>query len=195
MSKLTTAITVSGVLTVTLSLAACSGSEPMGGMEHGSSASAEASTQFNDQDVMFAQMMIPHHEQAVEMATMILAKDGIDPAVTDLAVRIQAAQGPEIDTMNSWLAEWGADSGMSGMNHGSDGMLTDPDMVALGTATGSEAARLFLEGMVSHHEGAIVMAQDEVDTGGNGEAIALAKTIVQDQTAEITEMKDLLAGL
>ena len=57
--------------------------------------------------MMFARMMIPHHQQAIEMSDMILAKQGIDPRVIDLAKQIKAAQGPEIEKMQGWLNQWG----------------------------------------------------------------------------------------
>ena len=77
-------------------------------------------------------MMIPHHEQAVEMSDVILAKDGTDQRVLDLATQIKATQEPEIKQLNTWLTEWGADnSGMTGMDHGTDGMLSQSDMDAL----------------------------------------------------------------
>lgn len=88
----------------------------MPGMSHGSSAkpstsapatSAAASADFNDADAMFAQKMIPHHAQAVEMSDIILAKEGVPAEVTDLATRIKAAQGPEIEKMTGWLQSWG----------------------------------------------------------------------------------------
>jgi uncharacterized protein (DUF305 family) len=85
--------------------------------------------------MMFARMMIPHHQQAVQMSDMILAKQGIDPRVVDLARQIKAAQGPEIDKMQGWLNQWGM-PGMSGMPenapsdhggmHGSDTATTSP---------------------------------------------------------------------
>jgi uncharacterized protein (DUF305 family) len=62
----------------------------------------------NQSDVMFAQHMIPHHQQAVEMSDVVLAKQGIDPRVTDLAKQIKAAQGPEIQQMQGWLTQWGS---------------------------------------------------------------------------------------
>jgi uncharacterized protein (DUF305 family) len=191
-------------LAAALTLAGCaggSGSESMPGMDHGNSSapssSSAATADFNDADIMFAQMMIPHHEQAVEMSDMILDKEGIDPAVLALASEIKAAQQPEIDQLQSWLDEWGADSDtgtMEGMDHGG-GMMSDDDMAALDAATGAEASRLFLEQMTMHHEGAIDMAQDEVDNGQNPDAIAMAQTIVDTQTVEIATMQELLGSL
>ncbi|MCM6763308.1 DUF305 domain-containing protein [Rathayibacter sp. ZW T2_19] len=177
-----------------------SGMEGMGDSSSSSSASASpsstaaAAADFDDQDVMFAQMMKPHHEQAVEMADMILAKDGISTDVTGLATQIKEAQGPEISQLEEWITAWSAEDSMSGMDHSMDGMMSDEDMSALENATGPEAEKLFLEQMMMHHEGAVEMAQTEVDEGQNTDAIEMANTIVQTQTEEIATMQDLLAS-
>ncbi|MGW9158337.1 MULTISPECIES: DUF305 domain-containing protein [unclassified Microbacterium] len=165
----------------------------MSGMDHGSSPSAGV----DDADVMFASMMIVHHEQAIEMSDVVLAASGIDPAVTELAQRIKAAQGPEIEQLEDWLDEWGVssdDRDASGMDHG-DGMMSAEDLVALRDADGPEASRLFLEQMIMHHEGAVEMAQTQVDEGSDPEAVELAQAIIDAQTEEIQEMTDLLAAL
>ncbi len=150
----------------------------------------------NMADVMFTMMMIPHHEQAVEMADMILTKSGINSQVTSLAEQIKAAQIPEIETMRGWVEAWRADTvpGMGDMNHG-DGMMTGTDMDRLKDASGDEASRLFLEQMIQHHEGAIQMAQAEVDAGQNPDVVGLAQTMIDAQTAEIATMRTILAGL
>ena len=122
----------------------------------------------------------------------------MDPRVVALAERILAAQQPEIDLMNSWLEAWGVDpdtGGMEGMDHGGDGMMSDDDMAALEAATGPEASTLFLEQMVEHHTGAIEMSQQELDNGENADALDLAQTIIDAQTAEINEMQELLSQL
>ncbi len=162
---------------------------------------AEASAQFNDADVQFAQMMIPHHQQAVEMSDLIADKSGIDPQVLDLAAQIKEAQAPEIEQLTQWLEQWGApvpESGsmdsMDSMDHGSmSGMMSADDMQALEDASGAEAGRLFLSQMISHHQGAVAMAQTEIDEGENADAIAMAKGIVETQQAEISTMNELLA--
>ncbi|MBG6192313.1 uncharacterized protein (DUF305 family) [Arthrobacter sp. CAN_A212] len=164
---------------------------------------AEVSAEHNSADAMFAQMMIPHHQQAVEMSDMMLAKDGISPEITDLSTRIKAAQGPEIETMTSWLEAWDRpvmpEGGMDGHDMGSmggmDGMLDEDQMAELQSAEGDDAARMFLEFMTEHHNGAIDMAQEEIDNGENPEAIDLAETIVETQQAEIQEMEELLSEL
>ncbi|GAA2174886.1 hypothetical protein GCM10009846_22560 [Agrococcus versicolor] len=169
----------------------------MDGMDHGSGSSSESSNaDFNDADAMFASMMIPHHEQAVEMSEMLLAKDDVPADVADLAQRIMDAQAPEIDTMNTWLDEWGVDaSEHEGMDHGDDGMMSDDEMAELEDATGPDASRIYLEQMIEHHEGAITMAEDEVADGQNPDAVDLAQTIVDTQQAEIEEMQQLLTAL
>lgn len=163
-----------------------------------------ASEAHNDADVMFAQMMIPHHQQAVEMSEIILAKKDISPEVTELAIEIKQAQAPEIETMTSWLEAWGESvepgggmegHDMSAMGGGMEGMMSKDQMVELEAAEGEDAARMFLESMVEHHNGAVDMAQEEIDNGENPEAIALAETIVDTQQAEIEKMEELLAEL
>jgi uncharacterized protein (DUF305 family) len=166
----------------------------------GSTGTTDGSAQFNDADVAFAQSMIPHHQQAVEMATM--AQDrASSPEVKQLAAKIKAAQGPEIATLTGWLEDWGQEASpgdsMGGMDHsGSDmsGMMSDADMKKLGAATGTEFDQMFLEMMIKHHAGAIEMAKTEQQDGENPDAIALAKKIEADQTAEIAQMEDLLGS-
>ncbi|AQA02441.1 DUF305 domain-containing protein [Mycobacterium sp. MS1601] len=154
----------------------------------------------NQADMMFAMMMIPHHQQAIEMSDLLLGKQGIDPRVTSLAQQIKDAQGPEIDTMQAWLREWGSmsmpshDMGMPGMSGSGHGMMSDDDMSALAGAQGADATRLFLEQMIQHHEGAITMAQSEIDNGGYPAAIEMATNIVSSQQAEITTMREILGS-
>lgn len=167
------------------------------GMDHDGMGAADGSSEFNPADVMFAQMMIPHHEQAIEMSELILAKDGVDPEVVELAEEITAAQGPEIEQMESWLDEWGAPSmdadGMGGMG-GMDGMLTEEELDELEAADGTTGTTLFLEGMIEHHEGAIDMAERHQEHGESDEALALSASIIETQAAEIERMRELLAG-
>lgn len=176
-----------------LLLAGCASTPPASPAQ--SPAASEAASA-NAADEMFAAMMIPHHEQAVQMSDMLLSKSGVAPEVADLAQRIKDAQGPEIALMKEWLRAWGSTmdgSDMSGMDGGAmGGMMSQADMAALENADGAEASRLFLEGMIAHHEGAIEMAQTELDGGRNPDALKLAQTIIDTQTAEIAEMKRLL---
>jgi uncharacterized protein (DUF305 family) len=161
----------------------------------------------NNADVMFSRMMIPHHQQAIEMSDMLLGKEGIDPEITALAEQIKKAQGPEIEQMKAWLQEWGTPpmpDGMPGHNMpghdmgqmpgmaGGHGMMSAADMTALQNAQGAEAGRLFLSQMITHHEGAITMAQQEIDTGQYPATVELARSIVTSQQAEIVTMRGLL---
>jgi len=191
--KTRTIALVSSALIASLMLAGCSTSTSTGDMPAGQ-ASTEGTSAFTNADVDFAMNMVVHHTQAIEMADVLLNKENIDPSVMELARTIKAAQGPEIDTMNSWLDAWGA-GGMGGMDHGMGETMSADDMAALDVATGAEASRLFLEQMTVHHQGAIDMAQTEIKDGANPDAIALAEAIVSDQTSEIALMKELLATL
>lgn len=200
--KKSTAIAGSSIaLAAALALGGCAatdGSMPgMPGMSE--SEMSETTAEFNAADEMFVTMMIPHHEQAIEMSDMLLSKPDPDPRVADLAQRIKDAQGPEIETMKEWLDNWGVDydESMSGMDMGDMGSMgmSEEDMQALESATGAEADRLFLEQMIVHHRGAISMAETALDSGQNADVLDLANQIIADQTAEIAEIEDLLAAL
>ncbi len=203
--RIRTLALASAALTTALVLAGCTpaGDDSDAGSMPGIDQSAtpmmptESAADVNMTDQMFVQMMIPHHEQAIEMADSILDKDGVDQRVVDLAQQIKDAQGPEIETMNNWLDDWGVEATagqMDGMNMG-DGMMSDDDMASLESATGNEAARLFLEQMIVHHQGAITMAQSEVNNGQNPDVMDLAQQVIDGQTAEITTMQELLGQL
>ncbi|NUT27733.1 MAG: DUF305 domain-containing protein [Streptomyces sp.] len=192
--------------TAALVLAACGGDSGDSGSaaKESATSSAEASAgAHNDQDVTFAQGMIPHHRQAVQMAE--LAADRASSAeVKDLASRIQKAQDPEIETMSGWLKTWGEDvpSAMPGMDHsgghssggGSDmaGMMDQKDMDKLSKASGKDFDTMFLTMMIEHHEGAVEMATGEKTKGRYGPATELADAVITAQTAEIKEMNKLL---
>jgi uncharacterized protein (DUF305 family) len=163
-----------------------------------SGAAAEISAEHNDDDVMFAQMMIPHHEQAVDMSEILLAKDDVPADVRAFAQKVVDAQGPEIERMNQMLRTWeapmpGEDS--TSMDHGTGGMMSEEDMGMLNDAQGTDAARLYLEQMTVHHEGAVEMARDQVEQGQNPQAVELAQQVVEDQEAEIAEMEQMLQEL
>jgi uncharacterized protein (DUF305 family) len=185
-----------------IALAGCasgsgSGPESMPGMTHGSSSAPADSTEYNSADVTFAQMMIPHHAQAVEMSDMILAKQGIPAPVTALAIKIKEAQGPEIQTMTSWLVGWNEPTEMASGHdgHSMTGMLDETALKELQAAQGTEAAQLFLKQMIAHHEGAIMMANAETTDGKDPKALELSREIVSAQAAEVKEMQALLATL
>jgi uncharacterized protein (DUF305 family) len=157
----------------------------MGGHGHNSS------SQMVGSDAMFLQMMIPHHEQAVVMSDLALSTSK-DADVLKLAKQIKDAQAPEIIKMQGWLSDAGLseDPGHS-MGNGMGGMLSDSDLSALKGSTGKAFDKLFLAGMIAHHEGAIdmvMMIENSQDSGVK----RLGQDIVKSQTAEIELMKELL---
>jgi uncharacterized protein (DUF305 family) len=188
-------------------LGACSSNDSMSGMDHSSSApapapasSAQAAGDHNADDVTFAQQMVPHHSQALDMAKLVPSRS-TNPKVVDLASRIAKAQDPEIQQMQSWLTSWGAGmSGMPGMTHESmpgmsgsmPGMMSDDDMKKLEAAKGADFDKMWLDMMIKHHQGAVEMAKTELSKGSNADAKALAQKIIDAQQAEITEMRGLL---
>lgn len=153
---------------------------------------ASSAAKHNAADVMFAQMMIPHHRQAVRMAELAHGKAG--STIAKLAARIKKEQGPEITKMSGWLRSWGkpvTDHGMDGTNHG-DGMMTEADMKKLGGMSGAAFDRMFLTMMIKHHQGAVTMAKMERDGGTYPAARSLAASIIATQNKEINRMRDLL---
>ena len=157
---------------------------------------AATGASFNDADVAFAQGMIPHHQQAIQMADMALDPAvGASTQVQELATRIKSGQGPEIDMMSGWLTAWGrpmqmdmSGSDMSAMN----GMMSTQEMDTLGKMTGAEFDKMWMETMIRHHEGAIAMAQTAKTSGSNTDVLAISDQVITAQQAEITEMKALL---
>ncbi|MDP9028733.1 MAG: DUF305 domain-containing protein [Actinomycetota bacterium] len=194
--KLRTLALASSALVIALALAGCSSSQNGMGMgsDSGRSSTPSSASSFNDPDIAFATQMIPHHEQAVEMADLILAKTGVDSRVTDLAKKIKAAQEPEIVIMTDWLTSWGQPSPMPMDGMTMNGMMSQDDMDALKNGSGLDSSKLFLQQMIQHHQGALDMAKEELTTGKNAEALALAKRIVTNQTDEIATMKSLLTS-
>lgn len=203
-------LSIAAALAASLGLAGCAANAGSGNgmpMDHGSSnpmsstmpsagTMPSANADHNQADIMFAQMMIPHHAQAVEMSGIILAKPDMPAEVTALATKIKAAQAPEIEQMTGWLSGWNVPTMMSDHSgHGMTGMVDDDGIEKLKSATGTEAARLFLEQMIGHHEGAIDMAQQEISAGKFPDSVKLGHDIVDAQQAEITQMKQLLATL
>lgn len=161
-------------------------------------ASAPGMSAHNSADVMFNQMMIPHHEQAIEMAELVSSRTDNDQ-IRSLALQIKNAQQPEIDQMAARLRSWGAGDGVdddhTGHSMGSGamgGMMSENEMEAMEKTRGAQFDSLWLEGMIAHHRGAIAMANDELASGINPESRELATEIKNSQQAEITQMTALL---
>jgi len=177
------------VLAVVFLLAGNSGS-PRNHSGHGSMSSEDdASGTYTDDELMFASMMIPHHSQAVTMSELALA-NSTNPEITSLATAIRDAQAPEIKQMQSWLD---ASNYSESQAHHMEmsGMLSDEELAELSTAKGSSFDRLFLEGMIAHHEGAIDMLS-MIKNSTNSEVKKLYADILTNQSAEIKTMKALL---
>ena len=160
-----------------------------------SSSSTAMQADNNAQDASFAANMISHHRQAIEMAELVSGRSS-NAKVIALAERIKAAQAPEIETMSGWLKSWGmtVPEDMSGMDMGGSmpGAMSEADMQKLSGMKGAEFDEMFLTMMISHHEGAIEMANTEVASGKNAQAKELAQKVISDQTAEIAEIRSLL---
>ncbi|MFE2010353.1 DUF305 domain-containing protein [Streptomyces sp. NPDC059491] len=222
-NRTTRKIALIGAATATgLLLSACGADDGMSGADHGgpsapatasagsgataapSGAAAEAGAPgaFNDADVMFAQMMIPHHEQALEMAKLADGR-AEDAEIKELVAAVERAQDPEIAKMRAWLKGWGrpesADHGSahgsgsgSGSEGGMAGMMSDQDMKDLAAAKGAAFDRRFAELMIAHHDGAVAMAEDERKNGRNATARKLADDVVRTQSAEIAALRRIL---
>ncbi len=193
------------VIAGTLLVGACGG-----GTDTGSSApvsidatASDSNAVFNDADLLFAQGMIPHHAQAVEMAELALAPEaGASAEVIALATAIQGAQEPEIEMMTMWLQQWGQPMEMPGMEgmddmtgmEGMDGMMTADQMASLMTLSGPDFDTAWATMMIAHHQGAIVQAEAVKASGADSDVRALADQIVAAQQAEIEQMQAMLAG-
>lgn len=160
----------------------------MGGMHHSSSGG-----DMTGSDAMFLQMMIPHHEQAIVMSDLAL-KISKNPAILDLAKQIKAAQNPEIAQMKNWLAESGFSADPGHSMDGMGGMLSNEDLQVLSKSSGKDFEKLFLNGMIQHHQGAIQMV-NMLSNSKDTELKNFGQTIVKTQSAEIELMYELLKKL
>ena len=176
--------------------------------EQGRELSAEeaikiADTSFSPADVQFMQDMIPHHHQAIEMAALVAERTN-RPELIDVAGRINASQGDEIEFMQRWLSDRGqhvpdptAHHAMH-TTHTMAGMATPEQMAELAASKSTAFDRLFLQLMIPHHEGAVTMVDELLDLPGTAYDPVLfefTSDIVNDQTAEIERMNALLVSL
>lgn len=147
----------------------------------------------NDADVTFTQNMIPHHQQAIEMAKLVNSHTD-RPELHQLADSIQSSQRQEITLMQGWLRSWGKPATPSG-GHGGHGdtempgMMSEADMRRLMEATGVEFDLAFVELMAAHHQGAIDMANAELKDGSLPEVTRLAKQIIDTQQDDIDQLQ------
>ena len=176
-------------LIMALSISGCASASNTG-MDH-EGHSSEASGDLSSDDVMFLQMMIPHHQQAIDMSDLALTKS-TDSELLALAKDIRDEQAAEIVKMKAWLDKAGADldPGHS-MGHGMGGMLSDSELAALKAATGKNFDLLWLKGMTGHHVGAIDMAT-MIEDADNDEIKSFGQAIVTSQSAQNKQMAAMI---
>ncbi|MEV0538965.1 DUF305 domain-containing protein [Nocardia salmonicida] len=197
MSISRTHILVAAAATVLLAAGCSDDSTATHTTEHSTTitTSAAASTDFNDADVSFLQMMYPHHAQAVEMAKMVPSHTQNQQLIA-LAAQVEKAQAPEMQQITDLLVGFGEPAPSATEGHGGHampGMMTDAQMGSLQAANGADFDRQWLEMMIAHHEGAVRMAQTELNVGVNPPSRQLATKIIADQEAEIATMRGMLA--
>jgi uncharacterized protein (DUF305 family) len=187
-------------LTMALLVSSCSGPASGGHADHPATDHPVITGQpagYNADDVAFATNMIPHHQQAVDLSAMVPDRS-TNADLIGLAKQISAAQQPEINVMKVFLVQWNenpdTNSGHAGHGSTMQGMVDPATMTKLESLNGAEFDKLWLESMISHHQGAIEMAKAEIASGDNVDAKALAKNIVDTQEAEIGQMKQMLGA-
>lgn len=162
-----------------------------GHMGHGSSSSSNPN--YTGADIMFLQMMIPHHQQAIDISNLAM-KASQDAELIELAKIIARDQAAEIKQMKAWLTDAGASEDMGHSMDGMGGMLNDDELAALSAATGKEFDTLWLKGMTAHHDGAIDMTQ-MIEDAQNADIKAFGTQVIKDQSDQIDQMKKMLARL
>jgi uncharacterized protein (DUF305 family) len=187
------AVLLAGILGLTLFKDGNSMKENMGhGMDsHDSMHSNKSEAKFTGADTMFLQMMIPHHQQAIDISELALKKSK-NSELQELAKVIIRDQKSEIEQMKAWLDQAGASEEMGHAMHEMGGMLNDDDLAALEKANGKDFDTLWLKGMIAHHDGAIHMSE-MIRDASNLEIKAFGEKIVKDQSTQITQMKKMLA--
>ncbi len=186
-------------LALTATLAACGSDDSSSSANTTASESSNAAgaVTLNAADIEFAQGMIAHHEQAIEMAEIALDPNvGASATILDLATRIKGAQDPEVELMTGWLTAAGEPVAMvaaEGHDMSSmEGMMSAEQMDSMAAMTGADFDQMWLEMMIAHHEGAVSQSQTVKANGSNADVLALADQIITAQQAEIAEMQALL---
>ena len=151
------------------------------------------SVNYTGADIMFLQMMIPHHQQAVDISNLAM-KTSKDSELLALAKKIAADQAAEIIQMKAWLKEAGAGMDMGHSMDGMGGMLNDAELSALNAETGTKFDILWLKGMTGHHDGAIHMTT-MIRDASNPDIRAFGEKVIADQTAQIDQMKAMIKRL
>lgn len=208
---------VGAALALVVTLAACgtgsvdtgsaqTSQPPVSGTED-SAPGASGTPAHNHADTDFAQMMIVHHQGAIEMGE-IATKQATTKEVRTLAHQISDGQDPEIEKMTAWLVAWGEDTVLTsdegiredhgGIEHAEllmEDLNQQEALSDLEARSGADFDKRFLELMTAHHQGAVQMAQAQLDQGQNLYALDLAQQIIVDQEAEIERMTQLAESL
>lgn len=149
----------------------------------------------NADDVMFAQRMIPHHQQAVDMAAMVPSHTA-NATLRVVAIHISADQRAEISMLHDLLNRWHAPTAAPSLAPGAmsmEGMVDDATMARLPNLSGAEFDNLWITAMIGHHQGAVTMAQAELAHGQSPDAQTMARLIITAQQREISYMSNLIS--
>jgi uncharacterized protein (DUF305 family) len=199
-SRITRLAAVLFALLTALLLTSCSGSD-----NHGEAHTTDEPVitgqpaGFNADDHAFATNMIAHHQQAIELSQMVPERS-TDSGLIALAKKISTEQEPEIKALRVFLVQWD-ENPEDNASHGGDGghgtmagMVDDATMAKLRSLRGADFDRLWLQSMISHHQGAIEMAQAEIANGENEDIKQMAQTMINSQKADIAQMNQMLEG-
>jgi uncharacterized protein (DUF305 family) len=196
-SRLRSSAAVLGIAAV-LASAGCSGTTAEARQQPGADSStapaAENAAAFNDTDVMFAQMVVPHHTQGVEIAELAVARS-TDEQIKTLAAAIAATQKDEASRAAGWLRDWKKPAKAAHTEHeghGGDRLTPAAQITKLKAAKGAEFDKQFLNTLVAHQDDAIQIARLESAKGENPQAKALAKSMEQSRAEQITMMLQML---
>lgn len=199
-AALTAAIALSGCGQATGPSDSRPGPETVATTSAGTGPAGAALAPHNDADTAFAALMLTHHAQSVAMTDIVLAKDGLDPEIVELATATRATRTAEIEQLGEWRAAWGepatSESAMDMDHMGHTGMsmgvLSLEEMAELEDATAEQGATIYLTYMLESHRHAIEMALTEMTEGANPVAVELAAEMIRGHTSELAEMQRLL---
>lgn len=157
---------------------------------------------FNEADIAFATDMVPHHAQAIDLSRTATERSA-NPEVVRVAQQIVAVAQPELNILNVFLVQWnenpenGTGAGAGGTAEDTDlpGTVDDATVARLGSLSGPEFDKLWLQSMIEQNRGAIEIANAEIADGANVDAVSIARTIVAGQQAQIAQMTQILEGM
>lgn len=187
------AVAVLAALAAAILLSACGGSTPK---NSSTSTQVNQPASHNLADVAFAANMLPHHQQGLDLAAMVPSHTA-NAELIKLASGIAGSQQPEIKTLKGFLVQWSARSDADTRGPADidmTGMVDQATMTKLGSLQGADFDKLWLQSMISHHQGAVDMANTEISNGVNTDAVTMAKHMVSTQQGEIDQMKKMLGG-